>query len=303
MSETGKKAIIISLLTDLAVAVAKLAVALFNGSASMLAEAVHSFLDCGNGLLLLYGRHMASRESKLYPLGRDREVFFWSFIVAMLLFSMGGMFNIYEGWHKLSAAQPLADPFVGIGVLLIGVIAEIIALKECYVDIRQHNPFGTLLKWVKNTANADLLVITLVNSAAMAGLLMALVALTVEWITQEPEWDGIGSFSIGLLLVAVALLLATRLKPLLIGKTTAFDYRTPIEEKLKDIAPSAYITQFISMQRGLNTVLVAYKIHPGVLGSAANATDMTNKLEDWVKERFPEVGWQFVELDTRKEPD
>lgn len=302
--DNSKHVVIISLLADIAIACVKLVAGLVIASASMIAEAVHSFLDCANQVLLLYGRRLAHEESDLYPLGRDRELFFWSFVVSLLLFTAGGIFSVYEGILHLSKTEALQHPYLGIGVIAVSLIFELVTLRAGLREVRKQNRHSNLWKWVRNTASADLLVVFLTNLASLFGLAIALIALIASWLSDNPRWDGYGSIGIGLLLVAVALIIAREMKSLLIGEATSFDYRTPVEEILKGLAPKARILQFLSLQRGLNNVLLAYKLHPGDLTQNTKAAiDMTNRLEDSVRAKFKEVSWQFVELDTRKKRD
>lgn len=303
VTDGSKKVVLISLISDIAITVAKLAAALYTGSASMMAEAVHSFLDGSNEVLLIYGRRVAQEKTQLYPLGRDMELFFWSFIVSLLLFVLGGMFNIVHGIYRLLVPEPLGHPMVGLAVLVFSAVFDTYALHISFRAIGQRNPYGSLWQWVKHTSSADLLVVSLTNIASMIGLLIAIAALICTWATGEPRWDGAGSLAIGLLLIVTSLVLARELKSLLIGEATKFDYEQPIKELLKEIDSSARILQLLSLRRGFNKVLLAYKLHPGGIIYTMDAIEMSNKLEDKVRERFKEVSWQFVELDVREHRD
>ncbi|HEU5048240.1 MAG TPA: cation diffusion facilitator family transporter [Rickettsiales bacterium] len=296
-------AIIVSLAADCVIAIIKFAAAFFTNSSALLAEAIHSALDAGNEVILLYGRHIAVQRSPLYPLGRDREQFFWSFIVSLLLFSAGGVFNLYQGIEKWAHGKPLEYPAIGVIVIVLSLIAEIYALRACFKQVDRKNPYGSLWEWIRYTANADLLVVTLTNVAAIFGLIVALVTLITNWITEDPRWDAAGSLIIGLLLIVAALLLARELKSLLIGEATRFDYKQALTKIMESIVPGMRILQFIALRRGLNKVFLAYKLHPGPYQRTQDAIDMTNRLEDEVRAKFPEVAWQFVELDTRSKPD
>jgi divalent metal cation (Fe/Co/Zn/Cd) transporter len=267
----------------------------------MMAESVHSFLDCSNGLILLWARKGSEKADKHYPLGRDRELFFWAFVVSLLLFSAGGLFNVYEGVRKFSVHDGIGHPVWGIAVLLLSMAAEIYSLRACFKEIDRKESQGSFWTWVRQTANADLLVMTLINIASVAGLLIALASLITNWATGEQYWDAVGSFIIGLLLITTALVIAREMKSLLIGEATAYDYQTPVEAMLREFAPDAHMLHFMSMQRGMGKVLMAYKIDPGsgALDRTQDAIAMTNRLEDAVQERYPEVKWQFVKLDTR----
>jgi cation diffusion facilitator family transporter len=299
----SRKVLVISLIGDAAIAAIKFTAALFTGSASMMAEAAHSTSDCGNELLLFYGLSRAKKQNDKHPLGSEREMFFWAFMVALLLFTSGGLFSLHEGWDKIHAPEPVEHAGVGIAVFILSMIFEVFALRACLKDIAGQNPHGSLWKWIKYTANVNLLVTTLVNVASMAGLIIGLFSLTLAMLTGNSMFDGLGSLAIGVLLILTALVLVHEIKSLLIGESTAFDYQTPIAAMLKDIVPEARIPLFISMHCGMERVLVAYKIHPGTNESVMDAIAMTNRLEDQVRERFPEIKWQFVELDTRDYSD
>lgn len=300
MSAGGStKVIIISLCANFGIALSKLGGALFTGSAALLAEAVHSFSDCGNQVLLLYGQHVGKKPpTQKYPLGRSKETFFWSFVVALLLFSIGGMFSIYEGVHKIQHPEGLSHPHVGIIILLVACVLEGYSCWMCLKEVKHQNTFGSLWAWIKGTTSSDLLVILLEDLAAMAGLTIALVCLTIAWISGETIWDGIGSAAIGVLLIGVAVILAREVKSLIIGETPSFDYHGAVEKLLPEIMPQGKLLRFIALQKGVGAVLVAYKLHPGAnVTSLQEAIDLVNKLEARVKQQFPEIMWQFAEMD------
>lgn len=299
MSAGGSaKVIIISLCANIGIAISKLAAALFTGSAALLAESVHSFADCGNQGLLLYGQKAAKLGvSKQYPMGRSKEGFFWSFVVALLLFSMGGVFSLYEGWHKISHPEPISYPWVGIGVLIIAVILESVSFYACLKEVRKENTFGSLGAWIRRTTSADLLVIFLEDFAALLGLVIALAALLVAWATNNSFFDGLGSMSIGILLIGVAIVLAREVKSLLIGEAPAFDYETAVGNLVNRFIPGGRILRFIALQVGTHEVQLSYKISPGHVTHVKELIDGINALEKTVREKFPEVVWQFVEPD------
>lgn len=301
MSASGsKKVIVFSLLANLGIAVAKLSGALFTGSTALLAEGIHSLSDCGNQALLLYGRHAAARPADAkYPLGRSKEAFFWSFVVALLLFSMGGMFSIYEGLHKIAHPEPVQHPVVGLVILLVAIVLEGGSFWACMKEVARQNRFGSLWQWVKRTTSADVLVIFLEDLAALLGLVLGMAALTMAWITGASFWDGAGSVAIGVLLIVVAAILAREVKSLLIGEAPAADYEAEIKVLLQEAMPGAALLRFIALQQGLDSVLVAYKVRPPEgMASLEAAIVRVNEFEARVKQRFPEIVWQFAELDS-----
>jgi cation diffusion facilitator family transporter len=300
MSAGGsKKVIIMSLLANLGIAVSKLGGAFWTGSAALMAEAVHSFSDCGNQALLLYGQSAAKKPpTLLHPLGRGKEAFFWSFVVALLLFSMGGMFSVYEGWHKTQHPESVDNPMIGALILLIAVALEGFSFWKCMQEVKAQNTFGSIWQWVRKTTSSDLLVIFLEDLAALFGLLLAFMSLTATWLTGDSFWDGIGSVAIGALLIGTAFVLAREVKSLLIGEMPARDYRGGLESALQEIIPGARFIKFMALQQGIEAVLLAYKIHPGTENPDTLTTiHRVNAFEKLVKKIYPEVKWQFAELD------
>ena len=300
MSAGGsRKVIIISLLANLGIAVSKFGGAMWTGSAALLAEAVHSLSDCGNQALLLYGQSAAKKPpTQLHPLGRGKEAFFWSFVVALLLVSMGGMFSVYEGWHKITHPDQVHDPLIGAVILLIAVGLESFSFWKCYVEVKAQNHFGSLWQWIRNTTSSDLLVIFLEDLAALLGLILALAALVATWATGDSFWDGTGSVVIGLLLIATAFVLAREVKSLLIGEMPMRDYRRGLEHSLLETIPGARFIRFLALQQGVDAVLLAYKINPGPQNpDTLTMIARVNAFEAQVKAIYPEVKWQFAELD------
>lgn len=299
MAGGSKKVIIISLLANLAIAVSKLIGAMITGSAALLAEAIHSFSDCGNQGLLLYGGHVSHKPpTPQYPLGRSKEMFFWSFVVALLLFSGGGLFSLYEGIHKLQRPEPLHHPIVAIVILVIAVGLEGFSFWACLKEVRAHSPSTTLWQWIRTTSSADLLVIFLEDLAALLGLVLALGALLLAWITGNPFWDGLGSCLIGAGLIIVAIILAREVKPMLVGQSAGNQYRQTLEQQIGSFFPDGRVLTALALQQGVNAVLLAYKIHPGNPDMpGGEMIRRLNDLERVMRDRHPELQWQFAELD------
>jgi cation diffusion facilitator family transporter len=213
------KSIFFALGANFAIALAKLAAAVFTGSGAMMAESIHSFADCGNQLLLLVGLHKARQPpSPEYPLGFGKAIYFWSFIVALILFSMGGLYSIYEGIHKLHTPEPVSTPLAAIGVLIFSMAAEGTSLWGCMREVNKVRGNRSIIRWFRETRQSDLLVVFGEDTAALFGLSFALVAVVLTWITGNPMWDALGSIGIGVLLVLVAFFVGIEVKALLIGQ-------------------------------------------------------------------------------------
>lgn len=286
---------------NLGIAAAKFAGAAVSGSAALLAEAVHSLVDTANQLLLLFGGRAARKPPcETHPLGHGREAFFWSFIVAMLLFSMGGLFAIREGVHKLGAAEPISSPWLGLIILAVSMVLESISYRACLKEIRARERACGLWDWFRKASDPDLLVVFMEDTAALAGLAAAALCLASAWLTGNPAWDAAGSIIVGSILVVVALILAMEIKSLLVGEAPAKDYRPEVERIVAEELPQARVLRFLALQTGPSEVLVSYKVAPGPVKDVPSLIAAFNRAELRIKERFPEVRWQFVEPDDQE---
>ena len=289
------RSIVVSLGANVAIALAKLAGALITGSGSMLAEALHSVADSGNEGLLLWGRREAKkRPTALHPLGQGRATYFWSFIVALLLFSMGGVASVYEGIRKLSAAEQVQSPWLAIGILIFAAAAEAISL---YVALRQINRLRgsrSLWQWFRTTRRSELIIVFGENGAALAGLGVALIAVLLTVWTGDPLYDAVGSIVIGILLVLVAVAIGAQTKSLLIGESASPRVRRDIKAFLGRWPGIAGMREFITLQHG-EDVFVAAKAEIEGTPSIRDVEAAIAACEAGLKAAFPEVRWVFLE--------
>ena len=291
------KSIIFALCANLAIFLSKLIAAVITGSSAMMAEAVHSLADSGNQLLLLLGiKHAKRPPSPDYPLGFGKAVYFWSFIVALILFSMGGVYSIYEGIHKLNHAEPLNYPYVAVGVLLFSIIAESVSMWGCLREVNKELRGRSLRQWFRETRQSDLLVVFGEDLAALLGLSFALIAVILTIITGNPVYDAAGSICIGVLLVVIAFVIGIEVQALLIGQSVEPDQRVQMLEFLQQRDEIDTVFNLLTLQLG-NDVMVAVKAKMIKMDSAESLIKAVNRCEVGLKQAFPQVLWSFFEPD------
>ena len=299
MSDAGSsaKAILYALLANFGIAVAKLAAAIVTGSGSMLAESIHSFADCGNQILLFVGLRQAQRPpDQTHPLGYGKLTYYWSFIVALLLFSVGGLFSIYEGWHKLHAPEPLNRPWIALLVLAVSLLLETASLLGCLREINKLRGTKTLRRWLATTRNAELVVVLGEDCAALLGLVLAFGFVATAAYTGNVVFDAIGSICIGLVLVAVSLFVALRVKMLLVGSSADADLEQAVRAAFGADPNIDAVLNIITLQLGPQVMLAAkVRMRSGITIDTAVA--QINALERNIKRRFPEIVWSFIEPD------
>jgi cation diffusion facilitator family transporter len=303
MSQDGHKTahIVQSLFVNMAITVAKAFAAFFTGSGAMLAETIHSFADCSNQGLLLMGVKQADRPPDAkHPLGYGRSVYFWSFMVAMLLFSIGGMFSIYEGIHKYQHPEAVENIAWGVGVLIFAILLEGYATYGNIVEMNKRRGTKPFFKFIRETKDSDLVVIFGENGAAVLGLILALASLLIAYSTGDGRWDGIGSFAIGVVLIAVAIFLAVEVKALLIGEAAD----PIITEKASEICVAhpniEEMLRCITVQQGPGEVLACIKIKCQKHLTAPQISAVINEMEASLRAACPEVKWLFVEPDLQE---
>jgi cation diffusion facilitator family transporter len=291
------KSILYALFANTAIAVAKGVAAVLTGSGAMLAEAVHSVADAGNQLLLILGlRQTRKKPTDDHPLGFGKSIYFWSFLVAVILFSVGGMFSVYEGSHKLLHPEPLSYPWVAVAVLLFAIVAESISLWGCMREVNKERRGRSIIQWFKQSRSSALIVVFGEDIAALLGLLFALAAILATYITGDPLWDALGTISIGVLLIVIAVFVAVEVKDLLIGQSVDpatlaemrefFDERPEIEE----------VFSLLTMQFGPDA-MVAVKARMVPTGSEQGLIDTINKVERDFRSHFQMTSWLFFEPD------
>lgn len=291
------KSIIYALAANFAIAVAKTVGAIYTGSSSMLAEAIHSFADCGNQALLLWGLKEADRSPTAdHPLGFGKAIYFWSFIVALMLFSMGGLFSIYEGLHKISSTDPVQHAWVAVAILTFGVIAESVSLWGCVREINKVRGTRSLWTWFKVSRQSELVVILGEDLAALGGLALALGFIGLAMVTGNPVWDAIGSIAIGVLLLVVAVLVGTEVKALLLGQSAEPEVLAKMKKHLTDAPEVIELYNLLTQQMG-SEIMVAVKARMKPQGSEVALIDAINRVEAGFRCAFPEVRWIFFEPD------
>jgi len=291
------KAILLALGANFAIFVTKLFAAVITGSGAMMAEAVHSLADCGNQCLLLLGMRQARRPaSDEYPLGWGRALYFWSFLVAILLFSVGGMFSVYEGIHKLTNPEPLKWPWLALGVLVFGIVAESFSMHGCMQEVNKARGTQSLWTWFHETRSSELLVIFGEDLAALIGLCLATLAIGTTMLTGNPIFDAIGTVAIGVLLIVVAVLVANEVKALLIGQGVEPRRRAELLAFLNSRPEVAEVLNLITLQMGPD-VMVAVKARMQPAASDRALIDAINAVEAAMKAAFDDVRWSFFEPD------
>lgn len=291
------KSIFFALLANLGIAITKTAAAVLTGSGSMMAESIHSFADCGNQLLLFLGLKVSRKSpTTKHPLGYGKSIYFWSFIVALMLFSMGGLFSIYEGIHKIHSDEPVNNPLIAIVVLVLSMGLESASLFGCLQQINKIRKGQSLWKWVKNTRQSELIVVLGEDVAALFGLTFALVSILLSIVTGNPLFDAVGSIGIGSLLVVVSFALATKVKGLLIGESADEAVHNEILSFLENRPEVEIVYNIITLQLG-DQIMVAVKARMSNMDDAVGLVNDINSCEKAMKAAFPIILWAFFEPD------
>jgi cation diffusion facilitator family transporter len=293
----SRKTIFLALGANFAIFATKLFAALLTGSGSMTAEAVHSLADCGNqGLLLLGMRRVKKAPTAEHPLGRGMEIYFWSFLVALLLFLVGGVYSIFEGAHKLSVREPLHWPWLAIGVLAFGFVAEAFSMWGCLREVNKARAGQSLWRWFVESRQSELIVVFGEDLAALLGLGVALAAVLATIATGELRFDAYGSIAIGVLLCSVAIFVARKIAALLIGHSVEPRLHAAIADFVQRQPEVDRLFNLIAMQLGPD-VMIAIKAQMRGELSGRELIDAINRVEAALKAQFPEIRWSFFEPD------
>jgi cation diffusion facilitator family transporter len=291
------KSIIFALLANLGIAITKTVAAVITGSGAMLAESIHSFADCGNQGLLFLGLKASKKEpSPDHPLGHGKAIFFWSFIVALILFSMGGLFSIYEGIHKLNSTEEISSPYVAIAVLSVSMLMEGASLWGCINQIKKIKGNQSLWKWAVTSRKSELVVVMGEDVAALLGLSFALISVVLSMVTENPVFDAMGSIGIGVLLVAVSIFLAIKIEGLLIGQSVDPEVRKDIIDFLEVQPEVSRVLNLITIQLG-EKIMVAVKAKMNDTRSADELIQNINRCEAALKNHNKAIQWSFFEPD------
>jgi cation diffusion facilitator family transporter len=292
------RAVVAALLANLGIAITKFIAFLLTGSASMLAESVHSVADTGNQVLLLIGRGRSNRpRSEDHPFGFGRERYFYGFVVSVMLFTVGAAFSIYDGIHKIITPEEIHDAQIAFIVLGASMVLEGFSLRTA---IHEANEVRGGRKWttfIRRTKSPELPVVLLEDTAALIGLLFAFIAVGLSVGTGNGRWDGMGSLAIGVLLAAAAAILAMEMKSLLIGESASLDVQQRIVAALEDGPELVQVIHLRTVHIGPDSVLVTAKVAVRGSDSAAQLTAGINAAEERVRAAVPTANTIYLEPD------
>jgi cation diffusion facilitator family transporter len=299
MAGGGNKAVVAALLANTGIAITKFAAWGLTQSASMLAEAIHSLADSGNQVLLLVGSNRAKREADdLHQFGFGRERYVYSFIVSIVLFSVGGLFALYEGYHKVHDPHGIDNwKWVPVAVLLIAIVMEGFSFRTA---IHESNKLRGGVPWVRFVRNArapELPVILLEDFAALTGLMLALIGVLLTLATGNGVFDGLGSMAIGALLVCVAIFLAIEMKSLLLGESATREAQQKIVAAIENTPGVQRLIHIKTLHLGPEEVLVAAKLGVAPTAEAAVVAETIDAAERAIREAEPMSVHIYLEPD------
>lgn len=303
----SKRVIILALVANAGIAASKFFAFALTRSSSLLAEAIHSVADTGNQVLLLFGMSRAAKPpDERHPFGYKMESYFWSFIVAVMLFTLGGLFALYEGMHKLSdvrAAREAGEAFhmphagVAIGVLLVSIALEGYSWFAATREINRVRGGENMIRFIQGSKSTEIIVIWLEDTGALVGLLLSLGGVSLTLATKNPVWDVYATFAIGVLLIAIAIVVARETKSLLIGEAASDSTQARIREIVADTEGVKQVIALRTMQLGEDEILAAIKIEWTAGLAAERIAELTNEIETRIREALPLARYLFIETD------
>lgn len=299
----GTKAILAALIANLGIAIAKFVGFLFTGSGSLLAEAVHSLADTGNqGLLLLGGKRAKRAATPEHPFGFGRERYFWAFVVAIVLFTMGSMFALYDGVEKVRHPHELSGIWWAIGILGIAVVLEGFSFRTALREAKRARPADmSLWQYIRTSKSPEVPVVVLEDAAALLGLLFALLAVTTAHLTGEPRWDGAGTIAIGLLLGIVAAVLAVEMKSLLIGEAASPAQQQALHDALSADESVRRIIHLRTEHLGPDQLLVGAKLEFDHSLTFRELADAIDRVEALARAAVPAAQLLYLEPDVSRD--
>ncbi len=298
MASGSKKVIFAALAGNTLIAVTKFAAASITGSSAMLSEAIHSLVDTGNQGLLLYGMKRAQKPAdENFPFGHGKEIYFWSFVVAILIFALGGGISVYEGIHHLLHPQPATNPLINYLVLSLAIIFEGVAWLFALREFRRTKGKNGYIEAINQTKDPSVLVVLFEDSAAMLGLLVALIGIGLTQLTGNVYFDGGASVLIGFILIGTAIWLARETKGLLIGESAEPQIVQGIREIVQENAIIESVNEILTMHMGPDFILVTLSADFVDNASADAVEEQIAELDLQVKTRFPRVKRVFIEAE------
>lgn len=294
----SSKAILAAFLANLGIAIAKFIGFLITTSSSLLAESIHSIADSSNQVLLFFGGKRAQRPpTELHPFGFGRSRYFWAFVVAVVLFSVGGLFSIYEGVHKIQHPTEIESPAVAFGIFFFAIIFEAFALRTAVRHARPLRGERSWASYIRGSRSPELPVLLLEDSAALIGLLLATTGVGLAVVTDEPVFDGIGTLTIGLLLVVVAAVLAVEMKSLLLGEAATPEQVVAIQREIEASEDVRSVIHLLTQHLGPEELLVAVKVEFDPALSVPGLAAAINECEARVRAAVPIAERIYIEPD------
>ena len=299
MQDGSKKAIVAAFVANLGIAISKFAGFLVTGSAGLAAESVHSLADTANQGLLFLGSSRASRERDAeHPFGHERERYFWAFIVALILFSMGGLFALYEGIQKLIHPHETESMVVAIVILGLAIVLEGFSLRTALRETAHVRlPGQSLWRFIRDAKHPELPTVLLEDIAAETGLVIAFLGVLLGHYTHNPRWDAAGSVAIGVLLIVVALVLGMEMKSLLMGEIASESDRTNLEGALRGSPHVARVIYMHTQHVGPEAILVAAKVIFDPSLPAGDVSQAIDVAELNMRSAVPHARFIFIEPD------
>ncbi len=305
MTEGSKKAIFAAFFANLGIAIAKFVGFLITSSAGLLAESIHSLADTGNqGLLMLGGKRAARQPDAEHSFGYGRERYFWAFVVAVVLFSVGGMFALYEGISKLRHPHEVENLGVAIAILVFAICLESYSLRTAYREAKAHkDPDDSWWQFIRHEKAPELPVVLLEDIGAEIGLFMALTGVLLAHFTEEPRWDALGSIGIGVLLVVIAITLAIEMKGLLIGESASPDNVDQISAALTATPNVRGVIHMKTQHIGPDELIVAAKLEFDPAISIPELAASIDAAERAIRAAVPIAKLIYLEPDLRRAAD
>ncbi|MGH9156524.1 MAG: cation diffusion facilitator family transporter [Acidimicrobiales bacterium] len=304
MQEGSRKAIVAAFFANLGIAVAKLVGFALTGAASMLAESVHSLADSTNqGLLLLGGSKARRPATPEHPFGYGRERYFWAFVVALVIFSLGSMFALFEGEEKLRKPHELESAPIAVVILAVAIVFEALSLRTAVREGRHAKGKSSWWAFIRRSKEPELPVVLLEDMGALLGLVLALAGIGLAELTANPRFDALGSVAIGVLLGVIAITLVVEMKSLLIGESASPGVIAAIRKAMESSPDVRRVIHMRTLHLGPDELLVGAKIDFGTTLTAVDLSTAIDRVEASVRSAAPQARVMFIEPDvTRPEP-